>query len=111
MLNQSVVKMRDMCTDEEQETMKLTEDRFILEGDITVLKERKNHLQEKQNHLSKCIEDEKKLFKKMEYENNNVGNNIKELSTQQKVTQKFIEEKKKENTAILENKKNLDEEQ
>jgi hypothetical protein len=33
------------------------------------------------NHLNKRIDDEKKLFKKTEYENNNLNNTIKELDT------------------------------
>ena len=33
------------------------------------------------NHFNKRIDDEKKLFKKIEYENNNLKNNIKELDT------------------------------
>jgi hypothetical protein len=33
------------------------------------------------NHYNKRIDDEKKLFKKTEYENNNLINNVKELET------------------------------
>lgn len=33
------------------------------------------------NHFNKRIDDEKKNFKKIEYENNNVINHIKELET------------------------------
>lgn len=63
------------------------------------------------NHYNKRIDDEKKLFKKTEYENNNLANNIKELETQTATTNKFLDEKKKENETIVVHKKNLDEEQ
>lgn len=33
------------------------------------------------NHLNKRIDDEKKNYKKTDYENNNLLNNIKELET------------------------------
>lgn len=33
------------------------------------------------NHFNKRIDDEKKLYKKIEYENNNIVNNIKEMET------------------------------
>ena len=48
------------------------------------------------NHLNKRIDDEKKLYKKIEYENNNLINNVKELETQIQTTTKFLEEKRKE---------------
>jgi hypothetical protein len=41
----------------------------------------KKRQQEKINHYNKRIDDEKKLYKKIEYENNNLINNIKELET------------------------------
>jgi hypothetical protein len=52
------------------------------------------------NHYNKRIDDEKKLFKKTEYENGNLSNNVKELETQIASTSKFVEEKKKENEII-----------
>ena len=63
------------------------------------------------NHLSKRIDDEKKNFKKLEYENHNVINHIKELETQVATTSKFIKEKEVEFNDIQINTKNLDEEQ
>lgn len=52
------------------------------------------------NHYNKRIDDEKKLFKKIEYENNNLKNNIKEFETTNATTIKFLDEKKKENEAL-----------
>jgi septal ring factor EnvC (AmiA/AmiB activator) len=49
------------------------------------------------NHLNKRYEDEKKIFKKLEYDEANLKNNIKEVDTQISTTNKFLEEKKKEN--------------
>lgn len=82
-----------------------------IESQIKVLENNKKRNQEKMNHLNKRIDDEKKLYKKIEYENNNLRNNIKELETQMATTNKFVDEKKKENDSILVYKKNLDEEQ
>ena len=63
------------------------------------------------NHFNKRIDDEKKLFKKIEYENNNLKNNVKELETQIATTQKYLDEKHKENDSLQVYKENLDEEQ
>jgi hypothetical protein len=63
------------------------------------------------NHFNKRIDDEKKLFKKIEYENNNLKNNLKELETQLATTTKYVDEKKRENDQIQVYKKNLEEEQ
>lgn len=51
------------------------------------------------------------MYKKIEYENNNLINNIKELDTQIANTHKFLEEKRKEAEQLLVYKKNLEEEQ
>ena len=54
-----------------------------IENDIQILKQHtKKKLQEDQNRLNKEIDNEKKVFKKIEYENNNLVNNIKEIDTQ-----------------------------
>jgi hypothetical protein len=63
------------------------------------------------NHLNKRIDDEKKMYKKIEYENNNLINNVKEMETQIATTHKFVDEKKKENDSLQGYKKNLEEEQ
>lgn len=63
------------------------------------------------NHYNKRIDDEKKLFKKVEYESGNLKNNIKELETTSATTLKFLEEKKKENDSLQVHKKSLEEEQ
>jgi len=62
------------------------------------------------NHLNKMIDDEKKIYKKTEYEGVNLKNNVKEYATQLSSTSKLLEEKKKENESIQVHKKNLDEE-
>jgi hypothetical protein len=50
------------------------------------------------------------MYKKIEYEDNNYANNIKELETQMATTQKFLDEKTKEAESLLVYKKNLEEE-
>ena len=51
--------------------------------------------------MNKRIDDEKKTYKKIEYENNNLVNNVKEMETQIATTYKFVEEKKKEKIIII----------
>ena len=55
-----------------QEIHRITTDRVDIESQIKVLEENKKSQQEKQNHYNKRIDDEKKLYKKIEYENNNL---------------------------------------
>ena len=87
------------------------ERRVQIETDTTSLQQAKKREQEKMNHSNKRTDDEKKSFKKVEYENKNLINNIKELETQLATTSKFIEEKRKENDALQVHKRNLEEEQ
>jgi hypothetical protein len=48
------------------------------------------------NHLNKQIDDQKKAYKKVEFQNNNLVNTIKEQYTEMGAVTKMIEEKKKE---------------
>jgi hypothetical protein len=92
------------------EILRITEERFKIETEINTLGQSKKSKQEKMNHYNKRIDDEKKLFKKTEYENNNLKNNLKELETTTNTTTKFVDEKKKENEVLQVHKQNLEEE-
>jgi len=93
------------------ENMRYTEERVQLETELKVVQSGKKDCQEKTNHFNKRIDDEKKAFKKTEYESANIANNIKELETQTATTGKFLEEKRREAEQLLVYKKNLEEEQ
>lgn len=103
--------MNDIADALDSDICKIGADTFTIVNDIKALDLSKKRHQEKQNHYNKRIDDEKKLFKKIEYENNNLINNIKELETQRSNTNKFLEEKKRENDNLQGHKKNLEEEQ
>jgi len=109
-LEMNIKKLRELSGNIKEDILRATEDRFEIESAMKVLEQNKKREQEKMNHLNKRIDDEKKLFKKTEYENNNLANNVRELVTQIATTSKFVDEKEKENTVIQDNKKNLDEE-
>ena len=83
-----------------EKVLRATESKVQIETDIKSLELQKKRLQENQNHLNKRIDDEKKIFKKIEYENNNLINNIKEIETQLQTTKKFEEEKRKESESL-----------
>lgn len=110
-LNQGVQKLKDVSGSIKNDIIRATEERFIIDNEQKLLEESKKKAQEKMNHYNKRIDDEKKSFKKTEYDNNNLINNIKEIQTQLFSTNKFVDEKKKENETIQVHKKNLDEEQ
>ena len=93
------------------ENMRFTEERVQLETELKVVQSGKKDCQERTNHLNKRIDDEKKAFKKTEYENASIGNNVKELDTQLATTSKFLDEKRREAEQLLVYKKNLEEEQ
>jgi hypothetical protein len=48
------------------------------------------------NHLNKQIEDQKKIYKRIEFSNSTSKSYLKEQDTMIGSTSKFIEEKKKE---------------
>ncbi len=110
-LELNIKKLKELSANIKEDILRATEDRFEIESQMKVLEQNKKRQQEKMNHYNKRIDDEKKLFKKTEYEDNNLINNVKELETQIASTSKFVEEKRKENDVIQVNKKNLDEEQ
>ena len=93
------------------ENMRFTEERVQLETELKVVQSGKKDCQERTTHLNKRIDDEKKAFKKTEYENASIGNNVKELDTQLATTSKFLDEKRREAEQLLVYKKNLEEEQ
>lgn len=109
-LETNIKRLGDMQRNIKADIMKVTEDRVDIESQIKVLEINKKRQQEKMNHYNKRIDDEKKLYKKIEYENNNLINNIKEMETQIATTFKFVDEKKKENESLQGYKKNLEEE-
>ncbi len=110
-LETNIKRLRELSETIDKEIFRITEERVVIETQIKVLESNKKRQQEKINHYNKRIDDEKKMFKKIEYENNNLVNNVKELETQIATTHKFLEEKKKESESLLVYKKNLEEEQ
>ena len=110
-LDTNIKRLRELSDTINKEIFRITEGRVVIETQIKVLESGKKRQQEKINHYNKRIDDEKKMYKKIEYENNNLINNIKELDTQIATTHKFLEEKKKEAEQLLIYKKNLEEEQ
>lgn len=110
-LDTNIKRLRELSDTINKEIFRITEGRVVIETQIKVLESSKKRQQERINHFNKRIDDEKKMFKKIEYENNNLINNIKELDTQIATTHKFLEEKRKEAEQLLIYKKNLEEEQ
>ena len=110
-LDTNIKRLRELSETIDKDIFRITEERVVIETQIKVFESNRKRQQEKINHFNKRIDDEKKLFKKIEYENNNLINNIKELETQIATTHKFLEEKKKEAESLLVYKKNLEEEQ
>ena len=110
-LDTNIKRLRELSETIDKDIFRISEERVVIETQIKVFESNRKRQQEKINHFNKRIDDEKKLFKKIEYENNNLINNIKELETQIATTHKFLEEKKKEAESLLVYKKNLEEEQ
>lgn len=107
----NIKRLLELSQTIDKEIFSITENRVVIETQIKVLEANRKRQQEKINHYNKRIDDEKKIYKKIEYENNNLTNGIKELDTQISTTNKFLEEKKKEAESLLVYKKNLEEEQ
>lgn len=95
-LDTNIKRLKELSETINKEIFRITEGRVVIETQIKVLESSKKRQQEKINHYNKRIDDEKKMYKKIEYENNNLINNIKELETQIATTHKFLEEKRKE---------------
>eukprot|EP00347_Sterkiella_histriomuscorum_P000313 403376359 len=110
-LDTNIKRLRELSDTINKEIFRITEGRVVIETQIKVLESGKKRQQEKINHYNKRIDDEKKMYKKIEYENTNLINNIKELDTTIHTTHKFLEEKRKEAEQLLVYKKNLEEEQ
>lgn len=77
----NIKKLKELSGNIKEDILRATEDRFEIESQMKVLEQNKKRQQEKMNHYNKRIDDEKKMFKKTEYENNNLVNNVKELKT------------------------------
>lgn len=107
----NIKRLNELSETIDNDILKITAERFDIETQVKILQQNKKRLQEKMNHYNKRIDDEKKLFKKVEYESGNLKNNIKELETTSATTLKFLEEKKKENDSLQVHKKSLEEEQ
>lgn len=99
-LESNIKRLKEMSHNIKEDILRATAERCDIDSSIKVLDASKKRHQEKMNHLNKRIDDEKKMYKKIEYENNNLKNNIKELDTQIATTSKFVDEKKKENDQI-----------
>lgn len=110
-LDMNIKRLNELSETIDNDILKITAERFDIETQVKILQQNKKRLQEKMNHYNKRIDDEKKLFKKVEYESGNLKNNIKELETTSATTLKFLEEKKKENDSLQVHKKSLEEEQ
>ena len=110
-LDTNIKRLRELSDTINKEIFRITEGRVVIETQIKVLESGKKRQQEKINHYNKRIDDEKKMYKKIEYENNILIHNIKEFDTQIHATHKFLEEKRKEAEQLLVYKKNLEEEQ
>lgn len=80
-LETNIKRFLEMSRNIKDDILKVTADRIDIESQIKVLESTKKRQQEKMNHLNKRIDDEKKMYKKIEYENNNLVNNIKEMET------------------------------
>ena len=80
-LDMNIKRLLELSQTIDKEIFKITEERVVIEAQIKALESNKKREQEKINHYNKRIDDEKKLYKKIEYENNNFINNIKELET------------------------------
>lgn len=80
-LETNIKRFMEMSRNIKDDILKVTADRIDIESQIKVLESTKKRYQEKANHLNKRIDDEKKMYKKIEYENNNLVNNIKEMET------------------------------
>jgi chromosome segregation ATPase len=80
-LETNIKRLRELSETIDKEIFRITEERVVIETQIKVLESNKKRQQEKINHYNKRIDDEKKMFKKIEYENNNLVNNVKELET------------------------------
>lgn len=106
-----IKRLKEHCHQINEENLRGAGESVSIENEIKILGEGKKKTQEMINHLNKRYEDEKKIFKKLEYDENNLQNNLKEIDTQIQTTNKFLEEKKKENEQLQGHKKNLEEEQ
>ena len=107
----NIKRLTELNSTIDKEIFRITEERVVIDNQTKAYEANKKTQQEKINHYNKRIDDEKKLYKKIEYENINLVNNVKEFDTQNATTHKFLEEKKKEAESFLVNKKNLEEEQ
>ena len=99
-LETNIKRLMELSRSIKDEILKITGDRVDIESQIKVFENTKKRQQEKSNHLHKRIDDEKKTYKKIEYENNNLINNIKEIETSMATTSKFLDEKKKEKESL-----------
>ncbi len=77
----NIKRLQELSATIKKENLQMTEQRVVIETMIKTLESSRKTQQEKINHFNKRIDDEKKLYKKIEYENNNFINNIKELDT------------------------------
>lgn len=77
----NIKRLKELSETINNDINRALQDRFSIDSEIKVLEQNKKRCQEKQNHYNKRIDDEKKLFKKIEYENNNLKNNIREQQT------------------------------
>lgn len=80
-LDTNIKRLRELSDTIDKEIFRITEERVVIETQIKVMESGKKRQQERINHFNKRIDDEKKMYKKIEYENNNLINNIKELDT------------------------------
>jgi|JI10StandDraft_1071094.scaffolds.fasta_scaffold169546_3 chromosome segregation ATPase len=87
---------------------KIQEEKKIIEDEIVSLTSRKKTEQEYSNSLKKETADMKKLYKKLEHEEENLSSQCVQLDGIIMKTEKMVEELRKESQALLIKKKNLE---
>lgn len=77
----NIKRLTELTSTIGKEIFKITEERVVIDNQTKAYEANRKREQEKINHYNKRIDDEKKLYKKIEYENINLVNNIKEFDT------------------------------
>lgn len=77
----SGARIEEMQNNLKNENLWFAGEKVRLDTESKAIESSKKSQQEKTNHYNKRVDDEKKTFKKIEYDNDNIENNVKEFET------------------------------